>query len=225
MESDNIIEKSIDLEEKLLLKKERLTLADSEFIKALESYLKMRPELKKRYEEKISTHIEEIHKNKNTSLNVEISSEVDISDEDLLETEIIDITTDEKKEVIIYEKKEENEDLKKTYREIVKTIHPDKISQKSYTKKQMLKMSEYYETATVAYKNKELMPLVRICAILYLPLNLSDESLDELEKQITFYEKKILYIESAFVWCWYHAPTQGIKDQMLDMFLNKTLNK
>jgi hypothetical protein len=216
MEGDIIIEKSVDLGEKYTAKKAKLAEADKAFMQALDAYLQLRPELKKRYEEKLTQKVDSLHRQqeeKAKSLDQEIEESEKINEESIQKSEVDDFIP------------KENPDIKRIYREIVKLTHPDKLAKKGYTEKQLKKMGEYYETATKAYENLDLLPLVRIGAILYLPMNLSPESLDELEYRVMNLESELAYIETTFAWSWYHAPTNQIKNQMLEMFLNQILIK
>jgi len=229
MEGDILIEKSIDLMEKYVAKKETLVLADKAFMSVLEKYLSQRPELKQKYEDKVNQSIEKIYKQEKKDV-----VETAVENEEVVEEEPLEQKTEKPKESTVKEEKveidqpihiQENKDVKRIYRDIVKVTHPDKLIKKGYTETQTKKMIDYYQTATKAYENRELLPLVRIAAILYLPLNLSEESLNELEEKIFSLQKELAYIETTFAWMWYHAPNQNVKDQMLQMFLTNMINR
>lgn len=220
MEGDLIIEKSVTLGEQYKQKKEKLAEADKAFMKAFDQYLSQRPDLKKLYEEKLSQKVDAFHKKYD---NVEKEKE-DNSDKKETSEKVEDVN-ESKVDASDFEPIRENPDIKRIYREIVKITHPDKLVKRGYTESQMKKMAEHYETATKAYEKQDLLPLVRIGAILYLPMNLSEESLNELEVRVMNLQQELAFIETTFAWSWYHAPNQNIKDQMLIMFLNQILSK
>ena len=99
----------------------------------------------------------------------------------------------------------QNNDVKKLYRRIVEVAHPDKDENKV----------EEFRTATEAYKKQNLGTLIEIAVSLNLEIQeLSKESLELLEDNVTKAEEKLKQLKESTAWVWYNAEDDNKKHQL-----------
>jgi len=108
----------------------------------------------------------------------------------------------------------EDPDIKRIYRLIVKSTHPDKIKNHSIEQQNVLK--KYYIEATDAYNSQNLYEIVRISSILNLDIGeLSDENLDRLEEDLKRFKSGVKTIENNLVWKYYEELKDDFQRQLL----------
>ena len=99
----------------------------------------------------------------------------------------------------------QNKDVKKLYRKIVEVAHPDKDENKV----------EEFRTATEAYKKQNLGTLIEIAVSLNLEIQeLSKESLELLEDNVTKVEEKLKRLKESTAWFWYNTENDEQKNQL-----------
>lgn len=101
-----------------------------------------------------------------------------------------------------------DEELRHIYRKIVKLTHPDKIKN-DY-------LNNLYIQATQAINKSEKLNILRICIILGIEIDMSDDIVDLLKREIKTVQKKILFLESSFHMKWHNSP----KDKKIDIILD-----
>lgn len=101
-----------------------------------------------------------------------------------------------------------DEGLRHIYRKIVKLTHPDKIKN-DY-------LNNLYIQATQAIDKSEKLNIFRICIILGIEIDMSDDIVDLLKREIKTIQKKILFLESSFHMKWHNSP----KDKKIDIILD-----
>lgn len=103
--------------------------------------------------------------------------------------------------------------IKKTYREIVKLTHPDKVNSNDLIK--------VYIEAKGAYEDNDLFTLYFICSKLNIVLDLDEEDTEVLNKLIELKKKELKLIENSFLWMWVHAKNDTEKEKLVTTFVDK----
>jgi len=163
--------------------------ADDNFIKCVNDFLNLHPELKEVYDNKVNDKINESIKCK-----IEPDYIKDI-DQDIVEDVIKDV------KVNISPK------LKKLYREIVKLTHPDKVNNK--------KFNDLYLKATEYYDNNDKIGIYKICSELNIEYYFEEEDQYFINEKIESLKKRIIFLESTFTWKWYNTEDECEKNQIL----------
>lgn len=87
-----------------------------------------------------------------------------------------------------------NDNVKKIYREIVKSTHPDRISN--------LKLNELYIEATKAYECGDSITLYRVCNDLMIDFNWGEEEIERIKERISDIKGKIKLLKSTYTYKW-----------------------
>ena len=106
-----------------------------------------------------------------------------IKETDILNQDIKDVIIEE--DVIIPDKISQNKDIKKIYREIVKSTHPDKIKSS--------KLNELYLEATQAYETSDVVTLYKVCLDLMIDFDWSDDEISKIRERIDLYKNPEFY--------------------------------
>lgn len=175
------------VESDYIYQSEVLKLSDSEFLKNVDVILNQFPELKEIY----NRRQDEIYKN--------IITEPSIN------------SFEEPQKLL-----PENTEVKKLYRDIVKTTHPDKIKNH--------KLNELYLEATQAYENNDLITLYKVCSELNIDFELPDNYVDELGSKIQSLKKQISFLESTFTFKWIKSSTQDDKNKVVIEFIRSKIS-
>jgi uncharacterized pyridoxamine 5'-phosphate oxidase family protein len=175
------------VESDYLYQSEVLKLSDSEFLKNVDVILNQFPELKEIY----IRRQDEIFKSIITKPSIESFEET----QKLLP---------------------ESTEVKKLYRDIVKTTHPDKIKNH--------KLNELYLEATQAYENNDLITLYKVCSELNIDFDLPDNYVDELGSKIQSLKRQISFLESTFTFKWIKSTTQDDKNRVVIEFIRSKIS-
>jgi hypothetical protein len=175
------------VESDYLYQSEVLKLSDSEFLKNVDVILNQFPELKEIY----NRRQDEIFKSIITKPSIESFEET----QKLLP---------------------ESTEVKKLYRDIVKTTHPDKIKNH--------KLNELYLEATQAYENNDLITLYKVCSELNIDFDLPDNYVDELGSKIQSLKRQISFLESTFTFKWIKSTTQDDKNRVVIEFIRSKIS-
>lgn len=175
------------VESDYIYQSEVLKLSDSEFLKNVDVILNQFPELREIY----NRRQDEIYKN--------IITETSIN------------SFEEPQKLL-----PENTEVKKLYRDIVKTTHPDKIKNH--------KLNELYLEATQAYENNDLITLYKVCSELNIDFELPDNYVDELGSKIQSLKKQISFLESTFTFKWIKSSTQDDKNKVVIEFIRSKIS-
>jgi len=108
----------------------------------------------------------------------------------------------------------EDPDIKRVYRVIVKSTHPDKI--KNIDEKHQVTLKKYYIEATEAYNDQNLYEIVRIATMLNLDIgDLSDENLNRLEEDLKRFKSGVKVIENHMVWKYFEELRDNMQRQIV----------
>jgi len=105
-------------------------------------------------------------------------------------------------------------EIKKIYREIVKSTHPDIIKN--------TKLNELYLESTGAYESNDLITLYKVCSELMIDFNWSDNEILKIKERIEKYKSQINFIESTYTFKWLKCDNDIDK---LKIILNFIENK
>lgn len=169
--------------------------ADREFIDCINKFLGENPELKNVYDKKVEESIER---------SIKKFQETDIFEEFIEEkTEQEDVESSELELI----PKNNNSELKKIYREIVKLTHPDRVKKKN--------LNDLYIKATEQYEKNNKVGLYKICNELGIEFELIDEDENYINQKILELRQKINFLESTFTWKWFNSQSEEEKNQIL----------
>lgn len=182
-------------------RKEVVNSADPEFLNSVNSFLTENPELKERYDSKVSELLEKALKSFDENLKeIENIDEVEVDDfEDWDSEEIVD----------------GGSNLKKLYREIVKLTHPDIIKNK--------KMNELYLKAGKYYESGNKIGIFAICNELNIPYEISNDDIQSIISEIQKYREKIHFLESTYTWKWFYCQDEESKKTLIVDFINQKI--
>jgi len=182
--------------------------ADSEFIKCVNDFLQIHPEIKDMYDKKITEKINETIKSKieesESEENVNVGDPDDTSEEE-----------NAKEEEEVSNKEDISPKLKKLYREIVKLTHPDIVSKKH--------LNELYIEATMYYDNNDKIGIYKICSQLNIDYDIEEEDSTYINTKIDSLKKKIGFLESTFTWKWYKTEDETERNQIMINYIKLRL--
>lgn len=177
--------KEIDyLRTDLEYKKEIVHEAENEFMQSVASFLEQQPELKQEYERCMDERLSRA-----------------ISDKS-------QITTKKAESV---EEREENNTLKKLYREIAKATHPDKVDD--------TRLNEIYIKAGISYNGDDRIEIYSICDQLGIEYEVEPEDVEDIRRQAMLMKDKISMLESTNTWVWHHTEDQSLRKEMVFRFV------
>ncbi len=108
-------------------------------------------------------------------------------------------------------KDEQDLNMKKLYREIVKSTHPDKISN--------LKLNNLYIESTNAYENGDIVTLYRVCNDLMIDFKWGEVEIGKIKNRIQEVKGKIKFLESTYTYKWIMSKKK--EDIVLDYIKNQ----
>ena len=100
---------------------------------------------------------------------------------------------------------------KKLYREISKRTHPDKDTQKLYTK--------IFIDATKSYEDFKLLDLYQHCEMLGIKYKIEEEDIALFKKEIQINRNQIDSVEKTFIYVWSMQPDETMKDIIIRQFI------
>ena len=188
---------------------ELISEADNEFIKSINNFLDIHPDIKDIYDKKINEKIDQsIKKNQESNpITEELEVTEDIEEEPIYESVMDNVVTD-----LV----ETNVKLKKLYREIVKLTHPDKI------KKQNL--NDIYIKATQFYNFNDKIGIYRICSELNIDYDIDDDDEIFISERIDSLRKRITFLESTFTYKWFESESEEEKNKIMVEYIKLRIN-
>jgi hypothetical protein len=161
------------VESDYLYQSEIIKISDTEFLKSVDNLLCQFPELKEIYYKKQEELFQNI--NEQQVQNVEIEPHP----------------------------KEEVPELKRLYRDIAKTTHPDKIKNH--------KLNELYLEATEAYEQNDIVTLYKVCSELNIDFDLPDDFILKIREKIDSFKERVSFLENTYTFKW--IKTESINDK------------
>jgi predicted RNA-binding protein with RPS1 domain len=188
---------------------ELISEADNEFIKSINNFLDIHPDIKDIYDKKINEKINQsIKRNQESNpITEELEVTEDIEEEPIYESVMDNMVTD-----LV----ETNVKLKKLYREIVKLTHPDKI------KKQTL--NDLYIKATQFYNFNDKIGIYRICSELNIDYDIDDDDEIFISERIDSLRKRITFLESTFTYKWFESESEEEKNKIMVEYIKLRIN-
>ena len=215
LEIKRLIKELDYIESDLEYTSEVISEADSEFIRCVNEFLQIHPEIKDMYDKKITEKINETIKNK-------LDDEEERSEKEEHEEENEDgggekEDMEEEGQNIEEESKtkEATSKLKKLYREIVKLTHPDIVSKKH--------LNELYIEATMYYDNNDKIGIYKICSQLNIDYEIEEDDAEFISTKIDSLRKKIGFLESTFTWKWYKTDDEVERNQIMINYIKLRL--
>jgi len=186
LEFQRLIKELQFVESDYLYQSEIINQSDKIFLDSVNNVLNEYPDLKIIWEEKQSVFYE------NEPLIVE------------------DINTEVEQSV---QKPKYNSEIKKIYREIVKSTHPDKIKS--------TKLNELYLEATSAYESDDLITLYKVCSELMIDFDWSDDEILKVKERVEKYKNQINFLESTYTFKWLKSDDNDKLKIVLKFIENK----
>lgn len=190
LEFQRLIKELQFIESDYLYQSEIIRESNNVFLDSVETILDTYPELRSIYKDRIS----------NTFIN---SSKIEPNIDDIeLDVLIIKPTIDS--------------DVKKIYRKIVKSTHPDKIKNP--------KLNELYLEATSAYEINDLVTLYKVSSELMIEFEWSESILEQVKDKIINYKSQISFLESTYTFKWLKSSSEDDKLKIVLSFIENKLN-
>jgi hypothetical protein len=186
LEFQRLIKELQFVESDYLYQSEIINQSDKIFLDSVNNVLNEYPDLKIIWEEKQSVFYE------NEPLIVE------------------DINTEVEQSV---QKPKYNSEIKKIYREIVKSTHPDKIKS--------TKLNELYLEATSAYESDDLITLYKVCSELMIDFDWTDDEILKVKERVEKYKNQINFLESTYTFKWLKSDDSDKLKIVLKFIENK----
>jgi predicted RNA-binding protein with RPS1 domain len=187
---------------------ELISEADNEFIKSINNFLDIHPDIKDIYDKKINEKIDQsIKKNQESNPITELEVTEDIEEEPIYESVIDNMVTD-----LV----ETNVKLKKLYREIVKLTHPDKIKKSN--------LNDIYIKATQFYNFNDKIGIYRICSELNIDYDIDDDDEIFISERIDSLRKRISFLESTFTYKWFESESEDEKNKIMVEYIKLRIN-
>ena len=190
LEFQRLIKELQFIESDYLYQSEIIRESNNVFLDSVETILDSYPELRSIYRDRTT----------NTFIN---SSKI--------EPNIDDIEVD-----VLVIKPTIDSDVKKIYRKIVKSTHPDKIKNP--------KLNELYLEATSAYETNDLVTLYKVSSELMIEFEWSESILEQVKDKILNYKSQISFLESTYTFKWLKSNNDDEKLKIILSFIENKLN-
>tara|TARA_R100001509_G_scaffold145680_1_gene102395 strand:- start:149 stop:730 length:582 start_codon:yes stop_codon:yes gene_type:complete len=115
--------------------------------------------------------------------------------------------------LIIYKDKKDKDVFKKIYKQIAKKLHPDAGGDE-----------EQFKKATSAMQEKNLQKLLDICDEHAILIEVDENTIDCLKKQILDLKNEIDKQKSTYSWSLYSCASDKCKDRVIKKFLKHLFN-
>lgn len=112
-------------------------------------------------------------------------------------------------DAITEEKHEPSENEKQLFRQISKVTHPDKS--------QEIDHNELFQEALVAYRNGDLLQLIKIAHELKIPVDIDLEAIETFKSQINALKDEDNMLSNHLVWQWYSATSDKEKEKIANI--------
>lgn len=172
---------------------------DKDFIDSVNLFLDKYPQLKQVFEEK--------------TLNLNIDPVITTIDTSLIDT-IEETEIEEVKNEYI---EESDTKLRRLYRSIAKSTHPDKLKSES--------LKELYLEATNAYNSNNLLPILSICDKLRIPYDVTDEETALIKDEISNIKSRVSFLETTYTWQWYINNDEKMRDEIILSYIKSRIIK
>lgn len=172
---------------------------DKDFIDSVNLFLDKYPQLKQVFEEK--------------TLNLNIDPVITTIDTSLIDT----IEEPEIEEVKNEYIEESDTKLRRLYRSIAKSTHPDKLKSES--------LKELYLEATNAYNSNNLLPILSICDKLRIPYDVTDEETALIKDEISNIKSRVSFLETTYTWQWYINNDEKMRDEIILSYIKSRIIK
>ena len=189
LEFQRLIKELQFIESDYLYQSEIIRESNNVFLDSVETILDRYPELRSIYKDRSS----------NTLIN---SSKIEPNIDDIEFDVLIKPTIDS--------------DVKKIYRKIVKSTHPDKIKN--------TKLNELYLEATSAYETNDLVTLYKVSSELMIEFEWSESILEQVKDKIINYKSQISFLESTYTFKWLKSSSEDDKLKIILSFIENKLN-
>ena len=93
--------------------------------------------------------------------------------------------------------KELNSELKKLYRNIAKTTHPDKVSNN--------RLNDLYNEATIAYDEFDIITLYKVSSELNIEFEFDDDFIDSVKSKIDNIKNSAKMLENTYTFKWINS--------------------
>jgi enoyl reductase-like protein len=93
--------------------------------------------------------------------------------------------------------KELNSELKKLYRNIAKTTHPDKVSNN--------RLNDLYNEATIAYDEFDIITLYKVSSELNIEFEFDDDFIDSVKSKIDNIKNSANMLENTYTFKWINS--------------------
>lgn len=171
------------LESDLNYRNEVVNSADTNFIESVNKLLEEHLPLKEIFDNKINKKLDSF-------INDNVEYNIDLEDYEDYESEV-----------------EKPPKLKKFYREIVKSTHPDKVKNK--------KLNNIYIKATNYYNNNDIIGIYGICDELEMDYDPDELEIESVIDKIDTIKKQISFMESKITWVWFHSKDDKEKENII----------
>ena len=188
LEFQRLIKELQFIESDYLYQSEIIRESNNVFLDSVETILDRYPELRSVYKDRTS----------NKFISSKIEPNIDDIEFDVLSKPTID------------------SDVKKIYRKIVKSTHPDKIKNP--------KLNELYLEATNAYEINDLVTLYKVSSELMIEFEWSESILEQVKDKILNYKSQISFLESTYTFKWLKSSNEDEKLKIILSFIENKLN-
>lgn len=111
--------------------------------------------------------------------------------------------------------KEVDPELKRLYRNIAKTTHPDKISNN--------RLNELYNEATIAYDQCDIITLYKVSSELNIEFEIDDNFIDSVKIKIDNIKNSAKMIESTYTFKWINSNDEERNRIVFDFIKSKII--
>ena len=174
-------------------KNEIVSEADANFIRRVNEFLEGQPALKEIFDKKVNK-------------NIDIAFDKKIEEIESIEEYIVESYESIQEDVVVILDTKTIK-IKKLYREIVKTTHPDRIKNK--------KLNELYLRATYFYEKEDLIGVYSVCDELNVDYETDEEDNILIGEKISTLKDRIKFLESTLTWKWYHSDNIADKNGLI----------
>jgi len=120
--------------------------------------------------------------------------------------------------------KQNDEDLKKLYRKIVRECHPDKLSYEIDPEKK-IKLKDMYNKAVIAKEEQNWALMVMIAVKLDIDLPKEAEyKMQKIKEETEELEKKINNITKSVPWKWFHSD-EKTKEEIVNNYIERLFKR
>ncbi len=105
--------------------------------------------------------------------------------------------------------------IKSMYRSIVKSTHPDKVSDS--------RLNEIYVDATNAYDSESLVRLMSICDKMNIPYEISESETEIIHQEINNIRRRADFFENTFSWKWSQQRDETVRQLLVLSYIKNQL--